>query len=140
MVPPGLFATLEVPVNVFGFAEFVQAVCAQFAAHTAHSDSTTRSAIVLGLNAGPKVQVVRKSGDPLDKLWSQRVMEINTLGGGTYLPGVEQRGPRHAGYGHVEVGILGHDEGIFTAEFQVELLHLRRDQLRRCAAPSPANL
>ena len=51
-------------------------------------------------------------------------MHIDALGGGADLPGVEQRGPGHTRYGNLQVGVFGDDEGVFAAQFQVELLDL----------------
>ncbi len=47
-IPPGLFATFKVPVDVFGFAELVETFFTQFSTHAAHFEATERSGIVIG--------------------------------------------------------------------------------------------
>ena len=47
-IPPGLFATLKIPMNVFRLAELIQSLLAQLPPHATHLKPTKRPRIVIG--------------------------------------------------------------------------------------------
>ena len=62
--------------------------------------------------------------EPLGELAGDRLDHVDPLGRGAHLAGVEQAGPRDAGHGDVEIGVLEHDERVDAAELEVDLLEL----------------
>ena len=80
--------------------------------------------IGFGIHAGAKPQPTRILDDALDETRGDALVDVDTLGGGADLPGVEQRGPGHTGYGDLQVGVFGDDEGVFATQFQVQLFDL----------------
>ena len=54
--------------------------------------------------------------EPLDELVGDRVDDVEALGRGADLAGVQVAGPDRAAHGHVEVGVLADDERVDAAE------------------------
>src|SRR5579885_2764339 len=46
-IPPGLYAALEIPVNMLGFAELVQALLAKLSSHTRHLETAKWASVVV---------------------------------------------------------------------------------------------
>ena len=93
-----------------------------------------RADVGLRLQPAAQAQPARVLGDALDELRRETLVDVDALGGGADLAGVEQRGPGHARHGDVEVGVLGDDEGVFATQLEVQLLHLVGGEARDLAA------
>ena len=67
--------------------------------------------------------------DALGEVVGDTIEDINALGAGADLAGIQKRGPRAGAAGDIEVGIAANDERIVATELAVELLHLLGAQL-----------
>ena len=93
---------------------------------------------VSGSMRSPTLMRLRVATNCVDELVSDLLDDVDALGRGADLAGVEEARPGGAAHGDVEVGVVEDDERIDAAELEVDALQLL-GALRQCACRRPSS-
>ena len=79
---------------------------------------------VFGIHAVADLDASSRARRTARRTRGDRLDDVDALGRGADLAGVEEAGPGGAAHGHVEVGVLEDDERVDAAELEVDALQL----------------